>query len=127
MVVTKHLSPEQGELLRRDLVNGATKFLETGSYIPEANDPSRYQPSSLIQTSPKLLIEGPRAAAQGETPKKGAAAPKSKRQSRPRERSSDSRFSVENIEEFISSNDELSEDERKKLLDVLKKRKDADD
>jgi hypothetical protein len=65
MVDAKKLSPEQGELLRRDFVNGATKFLETGSLIPEIKDSSRYEPQTLLQPSPKLLLQGPRLPIKG--------------------------------------------------------------
>jgi hypothetical protein len=71
MSASKKLSPEQAELLRRDLINGATKFLETGSLIPEIKDQSRYEPSALLQTSPTLLIEGPPKKASEVTPPQG--------------------------------------------------------
>lgn len=63
MVEAKKLSAEQAELLKRDLIGGATKFLETGSSIPELHEGSNYKPSSLLAPAPTLLLEGPNPSA----------------------------------------------------------------
>jgi hypothetical protein len=109
----KSLSPEQAELLRRDLIDGATKFLETGSSIPEIRDSSRFQPTSLLTPIPKLLIEGPaKVTTTPEGPmmeQKSAPRKRRHRLSEPREASPTSDLDLS----------ELSEAERQKFLKIL--------
>jgi len=40
LVSDKKLSPEQGELIKRKLIEGTTKFLDTGAIIPEFSQTS---------------------------------------------------------------------------------------
>lgn len=53
------MSPEQGELLKRRIMDGATKFLDTGSMIPELNTAAYFAPQALLQPTPTLLLEAP--------------------------------------------------------------------
>jgi hypothetical protein len=114
MSKSKKLSPEQAELLRRELIDGATKFLETGSMIPEINNQTRYEPSSLIQASPKLLLEGPGKKATGI--RQQSKAPRRKKGS-----AREKNFTKREIENLVAASHNLSDDERRKLLDLLTK------
>jgi hypothetical protein len=53
------MSPEQGELLKRRIMDGATKFLDTGSMIPELNSAAYFAPQALLQPTPTLLLQAP--------------------------------------------------------------------
>jgi hypothetical protein len=64
MVETKKLPPEQAELLKRDLIAGASKFLQSGAQIPELREGVRYDPNSLLETAPTLLLEAPKETQQ---------------------------------------------------------------
>ena len=49
------LGPEQAEKLRRQLVEGASKFLETGAITEEIYGEARFEPRQLMAAAPKLL------------------------------------------------------------------------
>lgn len=51
-----HLEKEKAELLRRDILDGATKFIESGSSIPEMNEMSLYVPRQLLAPKEALLL-----------------------------------------------------------------------
>jgi hypothetical protein len=50
------LQKERAELLRRKFTQGASKFFETGSSIPEMNKFSQYSPRSLLSPKETLLL-----------------------------------------------------------------------
>ncbi len=50
------IAKEKGELLRRDILDGATKFIESGSSIPEMSDLSLYVPRQLLAPKEALLL-----------------------------------------------------------------------
>jgi hypothetical protein len=123
MVEAKKLSPEQAELLRRDFIEGATKFLETGSMIPELNNRSRYEAGSLIQASPRLLLEGPANKRKSPTVEEKGETQKSRRQKRSPAAPESEGFGDRELEEFVASREALSEDDRRELFELLKKRR----
>jgi hypothetical protein len=51
------LQPERAELLRRKFTQGANKFFETGSSIPEMNKFSNYVPRQLLSPKETLLLQ----------------------------------------------------------------------
>ncbi len=52
------LAKERAELLRRKMLAGATKFIESGSSIPEMNDMSLYVPREVLAPKEALLLGG---------------------------------------------------------------------
>ncbi len=56
------LGREQAEVLRRQIVHGVSKFLESGAYIPEIADRTFNDPRLLMAPEPKLLGSGPVAS-----------------------------------------------------------------
>jgi hypothetical protein len=50
------IAKEKAELLRRDILDGATKFIESGSSIPEMSDMSLYVPRQLLAPKEALLL-----------------------------------------------------------------------
>jgi hypothetical protein len=55
----KKIGPEQAELLRRNILEGTTKFIESGAIIPEIQDRSQFNPRILMAPAPKLLVSAP--------------------------------------------------------------------
>lgn len=51
----KSIGPEEAELLRRKVVNGATLFIESGAIIEEMENASIHRPRQLMKPEPKLL------------------------------------------------------------------------
>ncbi len=51
------VAPERAELLRRKVLTGATKFIESGSSIPEMSDLSLYVPRQVLAPKEALLLE----------------------------------------------------------------------
>ena len=51
------LGPEEAEILRKKVTNGAGKFLETGVLIPEMESVSSQNPRALMAPEPKQLVE----------------------------------------------------------------------
>ena len=49
------LGPEQAEKLRRQLIDGTSKFLETGAITEEIYGEARFEPRQLMAAAPKLL------------------------------------------------------------------------
>lgn len=49
------LSPEQAELLKRQMVNGSSKLLEVGAVSPEMESQTGSSPRALMRPEPKLL------------------------------------------------------------------------
>ncbi|OBS37851.1 hypothetical protein SAMN05444507_112142 [Pseudomonas syringae] len=49
------LSPEQAELLKRQMVNGSSKLLEVGAVSPEMESQPGSSPRALMRPEPKLL------------------------------------------------------------------------
>lgn len=58
----KALEPEQIELVRRGLVAGISKFMESGATIPEVEKFTHYNPRKLMAPEPKLLVSAPEDA-----------------------------------------------------------------
>ena len=50
------VAKEKAELLRRDILSGATLFIESGSSIPEMSDMSLYVPRQVLAPKEALLI-----------------------------------------------------------------------
>jgi hypothetical protein len=50
------IAKEKAELLRRDILSGATKFIESGSSIPEMSDMSLYVPRQVLAPKEALLL-----------------------------------------------------------------------
>lgn len=53
------LSPEAAEILRRKMIDGACKFIETGSSIPEINARTHHDPRLLLRPKETLLLAAP--------------------------------------------------------------------
>lgn len=118
MVESKKISPEQGELLRRDLVEGATKFLETGSSIPELKISKKYDPDSLISSTPTLLLEGPDGARKRTPDERNTLSPKSRLKRSPPARRNKSEHAE--VPEAPDANDGLSREEVQRLRDLIR-------
>lgn len=52
------LGPEQAEILRRKVIDGVGKFLESGAIIPEISDRASFDPRLLMAPEQKLLSSG---------------------------------------------------------------------
>lgn len=50
-----NISPEQAEILRRNITNAANNFISAGAIIPELSEYSTYNPRQLMTPEPKLL------------------------------------------------------------------------
>lgn len=50
------LSPEQTEILKRNITTATNNFISAGAVIPELDDNSTHSPRKLMATEPKLLI-----------------------------------------------------------------------
>jgi hypothetical protein len=61
------VSPELGLKLRNLIIAGATKFIDSGSNIPEIKENSNFDPAALLMASPRLVVEQPRAFAEAVT------------------------------------------------------------
>lgn len=59
---SKALAPEQVELVRRGLLSGISKFMESGATIPEIENFTHYNPRKLMAPEPKLLVSAPEGA-----------------------------------------------------------------
>jgi len=57
------IAKEKAELLRRDILEGATLFIESGSSIPEMSDLSLYVPRQVLAPKETLLLSAEPAAA----------------------------------------------------------------
>jgi hypothetical protein len=55
----KKLGPEQAELLRRKVLDGVGKFIESGAIIPEIEGRSQFNPRLLMAPEPRLLVGAP--------------------------------------------------------------------
>jgi len=60
------IGKEQAELLRRKILTGVGKFIESGAMIPEIQDRSSYNPRLLMAPEPKLLVSAPRDVVEDE-------------------------------------------------------------
>jgi len=49
------ISPEQAEILRREVISGFSKFLDAGATIPELEGRKTIEPRLLMAPSPKLI------------------------------------------------------------------------
>lgn len=49
------MSPEQAEILRRNITNAVNNFIVTGAVIPELSNYSNFNPRQLMKPEPKLL------------------------------------------------------------------------
>lgn len=54
----KKIAPEQAELLRRNVLLGCTKFMDSGAIIPEIQSHTTHNPRLLMRPQPKLLAAG---------------------------------------------------------------------
>lgn len=52
----KTLGPEQAELLKRKVIDGTTKFIQSGATIKEMESESKHTPRQLMRPEPKLLV-----------------------------------------------------------------------
>jgi hypothetical protein len=53
---SKSLGPEQAELLKRKVIDGATKFIQSGALIEEMEGESIHSPRQLMRPEPKMLV-----------------------------------------------------------------------
>jgi len=53
------LGREQAEILRRKILDGVGKFIESGAIIPEIEERSHHNVRSLMAPEPKLLVSSP--------------------------------------------------------------------
>jgi hypothetical protein len=51
------IAKEQAELLKRKVLSGATKFIESGSSIPEMSELSLFVPREVLAPKEALLLE----------------------------------------------------------------------
>src|SRR5262249_35256582 len=56
METLQKISPEQAEILRRQVVGGCKKFSESGAMIPEISEAAVINPRVLLAPEPKLLV-----------------------------------------------------------------------
>jgi hypothetical protein len=57
------IGPEQAELLRRRVLDGATRFLESGAIIPEIERHTEHDPRRLMRPATKMLVSPTRPPA----------------------------------------------------------------
>lgn len=50
------ISPEQAELMKRNIISGVQQFIEVGATIPELENQSSHKPKELLKPEPKLLV-----------------------------------------------------------------------
>lgn len=62
------IGPEQAELLRRRVLDGATRFLESGAIIPEIDQHTQHDPRHLMRPATKMLVSPSRPASTPEEP-----------------------------------------------------------
>ena len=67
----KRLGREQAELLRRDVLSGVTKFVESGATIPELEERAHFSPRLLLSPVQKLLV----ASRDDDLPSKSTGSP----------------------------------------------------
>ncbi|MGV1986342.1 hypothetical protein ACQZ5N_06935 [Agrobacterium sp. 22-221-1] len=79
MVDSKSMSPEQGEILRRQVIAAATKFIEAGATIPELDSRALNSPRELMAPERKLLA-GPSQQASPANTSDTAPRPRSEEQ-----------------------------------------------
>lgn len=113
----KKISAEQAELLRRDLILGATKFLETGATITELRDPTRYEPSLLLKPTPTLLLEGPDRAVQDSSARTRTRA----RRRNPHTQKEARAVESESSADATSDESSLSDAEQRQLRELLRR------
>lgn len=53
---SESLGPEQAEILKRKVIDGATKFIQAGATIQEMEGESIHAPRQLMKPEPKLLV-----------------------------------------------------------------------
>ncbi len=53
---SESLGPEQAEILKRKVIEGATKFVQSGALIEEMEGESTHAPRQLMRPEPKLLV-----------------------------------------------------------------------
>ncbi|HYG11113.1 MAG TPA: hypothetical protein VD835_14290 [Pyrinomonadaceae bacterium] len=105
LVTEKKLEPEMGEILRRKIFEGTSKFIKAGVTIPEIEKVSIQPPRALMAPEPKLLVSAPEDALgveQDNSPTEGS--------------------SSKNAEELSKANVKgLSDEEQMILMNLLKK------
>lgn len=52
------LEPEQAAILKRNVIQGCTKFMDSGAIIPEIQSHTSHNPRLLMRPQPKLLAAG---------------------------------------------------------------------
>jgi hypothetical protein len=62
------LSPEMAEIVKRKLVEGAVKFLDTGARLPEFDSMANFPPQQLLKPTPTLLLPAPNEPDKGTAP-----------------------------------------------------------
>lgn len=50
------IGPEQAELLRRSVLDGTTRFLESGAIIPEIEEHTQHDPRRLMRPATRMLV-----------------------------------------------------------------------
>lgn len=117
------LSPEQAEILKRKVIEGSAKFIESGSTIPELYQLSSVSVRQLVQPAPRLL-SGPvpesaiEPAAQKTAPHGRGARPTKRRAS-----GQDSGEAAEPKEKVLNEDgDGLTDEEAALLRRILEKR-----
>lgn len=66
LVEERSMGPEEGEMVRRGVIEGVGKFLYAGAMIPEMAAHSQFEPRKLIAAEPKLLTSGALPASDSE-------------------------------------------------------------
>ncbi|TFW27142.1 hypothetical protein [Massilia horti] len=68
---SEQIGREQAEIIRRKIIDGAKKFIASGTVIEGMNDVSQTDPRKLMAPEPRLLT-GPESLREGETDEKRA-------------------------------------------------------
>lgn len=92
------LGPEQSELMRRRVLDGTKRFLESGAIIPEIEQHTQHDPRSLMRPATKMLVSPSRSSTSTAEPQR----------------------SEENVDAF------LDETERAELLRLFRRAKEDD-
>ena len=67
----KRISPEQAHLIEHGMVNGMTKFVDTGVVTRDITAPRRVDPVALVKPAEQMLLPAPAKPAGHPSPKAG--------------------------------------------------------
>lgn len=124
MVESNKLDPEKAELIRRGIIDGASKFLNAGATIPELQVKTFFEPRELLAPEPRLLTGLPQP--DGPDPDEKLCSEDNQKDFFMNENISEDVDGI-GAEENYPFLDELSFEERKNLLRKLRDQFDSSD